>query len=97
MSSSVLVGIQEKYFDLGSCFVDEATKILNRKGITVLSDPYKNNQKFKDKIIDIIRDKTELDVDQILDKRFKYNTLNKLGREKLKDCVQSEDYTRTSI
>ena len=76
-------------------YIDEETKTLNRKCITVLSDLYKNNQKFKDEIIDFIRDKTELGVDQFLDKRFKYNTLNNLGRENLKECVQSKDYTRS--
>ena len=60
----------------------------------VLSDIYKNNQKFEDEIINFTRDKTELAVDQILDKRFKYSTLNNLGRENLKECVQSKDYTR---
>ena len=45
-SLSVLGGIQEEYIDQGSClgnqgwspFVDEETKTLGRKGITVLSD-----------------------------------------------------------
>ena len=89
-SSVVLGGIQEEY-------IGEETKTLNRKGITVLSDLYTNNQKFKEEIIDFIRDKTELSADQILDKRFKYDTLNNLGRENLKGCVQSKDYTRSLI
>ena len=64
-------GIKEELIDQGSCFVDKETKTLNRKLITVLIDLCKNNQKFKDEIIDFIRDKTELGVDQISDKRFK--------------------------
>ena len=60
----------------------------------VLCDIYKNNQKFEDGIIDFTRDKTELVVDQILDKKFNYSTLNNLGRENLNECVQSKDYTR---
>ena len=96
-SSSVLGGIREEYIDQGSPFVDEETKSLNRRGIAVLSDLYKNIQTFKDEIIDFIRDKTELGVDLILDKRFKYNTLNNLGRENIKECVQSKDYTRNLI
>ena len=77
--------------------VDEETKTLNREGITVSSDLYKNNQKIKDEIIDFITDKTELGIDQILDKRFKYNNLNNLGRENLKECVQSKDYPGSLI
>ena len=104
-SLSLLGSIQEEYIDQGSClgnqgwspFVEDETKTLNRKGITVLSDLYKNNQKFKDEIIDFIRDKTELSVDQILDKRFKYKSLNNLGRANLKECVHSRDYTRSLI
>ena len=38
-------------------------RTLIRKGITVLSDLYKSNQKFKVETIDFIRDKTELGVD----------------------------------
>ena len=37
-SSSVLGGIKEEYIDRGSHFVDEETKTLNRRGMTVLSD-----------------------------------------------------------
>ena len=47
------------------------TKTLNRKGISDLIDLYKSNQKFRDEIIDLVEDKTELSIDQILDKRFK--------------------------
>ena len=86
-SSSVLEVIQEEY-------IDEETKILNRKGMTVLIDLYKNNKKFKDEVIDFIRDKTELGVDKILDKGFKYNSLDNLGRENPKECVHAKDYTR---
>ena len=89
-SSSVLGGIQDEY-------IEEETKTFFRKGITVLSDLYKKNQKTKDETIDFIRDKTELGVDQILDKKPNYNTFNNLGRENLKECVQSKDYTRTLI
>ena len=58
---------------------------------------HKNNQKIRDEIIDIIRDKTEMGVDQILDERFKFNTLSNSGMENLKECVQSKDYSRSFI
>ena len=47
------------------------TKTLNKKSISDLIDLYKNNQKFRDEIIDFVEDKTELSIDQIFDNRFK--------------------------
>ena len=43
----------------------------------------KNNEKFGDIIIHFVGDKAGLCNDQIIDKRYKYNTPDKLGKENL--------------
>ena len=64
--------IQEKY-------IDEETEALSNEGRKNLNEMYEVNQTFNDEIINFVGDKSELDREKILDKRFKYNTLNKLG------------------
>ena len=63
--------IQEEY-------IDKETEALSNKGRKDLKELYNNYQKFKDEIIHFVEDKAELDREKFLDKRFKYNTLNKL-------------------
>ena len=64
-------------------YIDEDTEALNKKGRDDLKDFYKNNQKFKNEIMNFVRDETELSDKNILDKKFKHNSLNKLGMETL--------------
>ena len=64
-------------------YIDEETEALNKKGEDDLKDLYKNNQKFRDDVINFIGDETGLGNEKILDKRYKYNTINKLGKEVL--------------
>ena len=45
----------------------------------------------------MVEDKAELDIEEILDKRFKYNTLNNLGMETLAKFAFSKDYTKDLI
>ena len=77
--------------------IDEETEALNKKGRDDLNDLYKNNQKFKDEVINFIRDETELSNEKILDKRFIYNTVNRLGKETLAKFAFSKDHARSLI
>ena len=65
--------IQEEY-------IDEETGILNKEGRRYLSRLYGNNEEFRDAIINFVRDKTELDLEVILDRRYKTNTVNTIGK-----------------
>ena len=77
--------------------MDEETEVLNEKARVDLLHLYKKNQKFRDEIINSVGDKTGLSNEKILDKRYKYNTLNRLGKETLSKFVWSRDYTRSLI
>ena len=69
--------IQEEYINQCSCdFVNEEMGILNRKGGKFLTRLYGNNEDVREEIINFVRDKKELDIELILDKRSKTNTLN---------------------
>ena len=78
-------------------FVNEEMEILNRKGGRFLNKLYINNEEFREKIISFVKDKKELDLDVILDKRCKTNTLNTLGNKYLTECITSEDNTKDLI
>ena len=80
-ASSLPWDFQEEYID----------EVLSKKGRNDLNDLYKNNQKFKDQIINFVGDKAELDREKILDKRFKCKTLNKLSMETLAKFTFSKD------
>ena len=78
-------------------FVNEETGILNRKRGRFLNKLYINNEEFREEIINYVKDKKELDLDLILDKRCKTNTLNTLGNKYLTECITSKDYTKDLI
>ena len=82
--------IQEEY-------IDEEMGTLNRKGQKVLSNLYGNNEEFRDEIINFIRDKTELDLEVILERGYKTNMLNMLGRIYLVEYITSKDNTKDII
>ena len=82
--------IQEEY-------IDEEIGTLNRKGQKFLSNLYGNNEEFRDEIINIIRDKTELDLEVILDRRYKTNMLNMMGKKCLVEYITSKDKTKDII
>ena len=88
--------IQEEYIDRGSSYTDQGSSytdqcncdfvneemgILNRKGGKFLNKLYINNEEFREEIINFVKHKKELDLDLILDKRCKTNTLNTLGNK----------------
>ena len=60
----------EEYIYQGSCFIDEETEALNKRGRDNLNNLYNNNQKFKNENINFISDETELSNEKIVDKRF---------------------------
>ena len=90
--------IQEEYIDQCNCdFVNEEMGILNRKGGKFLTRLYGKNEEFREEIINFVRDKKELDLELILDKRCKTNALNTLGNKYLAECITSKDNTKDLI
>ena len=77
--------------------IDEKMRTLNRKGHKYLNRLYVINEEFREEIENFVRDKTELDPEVILDRRYKINTINTLGREYLAECILSKDNTKDSI
>ena len=83
--------MREEYINQCNCdFVNEEMGILNRKGGKFLTRLYGNNEEFREEIINFVKDKKELDLDLILDKRCKTNTLNTLGNIYLAECITSK-------
>ena len=90
--------IQEEYISQCNCnFVNEEMGILNRKGGRFLNKLYINNEEFREEIINLVKDKKKLDLNLILDKRCKTNTLNTLGNKYLTECITSKDNTKDLI
>ena len=86
------------YTDQCNCdFVNEEMGILNRKGGKFLNKLYINNEEFREEILNFVKDKKELDLELILDKRCKTNTLNTLGNKYLAECITSKDNTKDLI
>ena len=50
-----------------------------------------------EEIINFVRDKKKLDLEEILDRRYKTNTLNTLGKEHLAKCILSKENTKDVI
>ena len=87
--------IKEVYINQCNCdFVNEEMGILNRKGGKFLTRLYGNNVEFREEIINFVK---ELDLEFILDKRCKTNTLNTLGNKHLVECITSKDNTKDLI
>ena len=70
---------------------------MNRKGQKFLSNLYGNNEELRDEIINFIRDKTELDLEVILDRRYNTNMLNMMGKKYLVEYNTSKDNTKEII
>ena len=90
--------IQEEYINQCNCdFVNEEMGILNRKGGKFLTRLHGKNEEFREDIINFVRDKKETDLELILDKRCKTDTLNTLGNKYLAECITSKDNTKDLI
>ena len=101
LRSSLVNHEQSSFTDLRNTiqeeYINEEMGILNRKGGRFLTRLYGNNEEFREKIINFVRDKKELDHELILDKRCKTNTLNTLGNNYLIECITSKDNTKDLI
>ena len=76
--------------------------ILNKEGRRYLNRLYgiyneHNNEEFREENINFVRDETELDLEVILDRRYKTNTLNTTRKKNLTECVASKDNTKDVI
>ena len=90
--------LRSSFTDQCNCdFVNEEMGILSRKGGKFLNKLYINNEEFREELINFVKDKKELDLDLILDKRCKTNTLNTLGNKYLAECITSRDNTKDLI
>ena len=78
-------------------FLNEEMGNLNRKGGKLLTRLYGNNEEFREEIINFLRDKKDLDLELILDKRCKNNTLNTLGNKYSAECITSKDNIKDLI
>ena len=78
-------------------YINEEDWVLNRKGGKYLSNLYENNEEFRNEIINFVRDKTELELEVILDRRFKTKTLNITGKKYLAEYITSKDNTKDII
>ena len=85
---------QEVYIDQGSCFADKETGILNKEGQNNLNKLYVNNGQFRDEIMSFVKNKIQLNLEAILDRRYKTKTLNTTGKNCLTECVTSKDNTK---
>ena len=77
--------------------INDEDGTLNRRGGKFSFRLYGNNEEFREEIINFVRDKKELDLELILDKRCKTNTLNTLENEYLAECITSKDNTKDLI
>ena len=59
--------------------MNKETVTLNKESVSNLNDLKENKEKFRDGIINFVGDKAGLSNEQVLDKIYKYNTLNMLG------------------
>ena len=71
--------------------INEATGNLSKEGQNNLNRLYVNNEKFRDEIINFVKNKMQLDLEAILDRRYKTNTLNLMGKNYLAECIVSKD------
>ena len=78
-------------------YINKETGISNKQGRRYLNRLYENNEEFREEIINFVRDKTELDLEVILDRRYKTNTFNTTGKKYLTECVASKDNTKDII
>ena len=85
------------YTDLRSSYTHKYTGILNKEGRENLNSLYVNNEEFRNEIINYVKNKMQLNLEAILDKRCKTNILNTLGNNYLAECIKSKDNTKDVI
>ena len=77
--------------------INKETGIFNKKGPMYLNRLYGKMKNLEEKLKNFVRDKTELDLKEILDRRYKTNTLHTTGKKYLTECFASEDNTKDVI
>ena len=85
------------YTDQRSSYTHKYTGILNKEGRENLNSLYVNNEEFRNEIINYVKNKMQLNLEAILDKRCKTNILNTLGNKYLAECIKSKDNTKDVI
>ena len=80
-----------------SSYIHKYTGILNKEGRENLNSLYVNNEEFRNEIINYVKNKMQLNLEAILDKRCKTNKLNTLGNKYLAECIKSKDNTKDVI
>ena len=85
------------YTSLRSSYTHKYTGILNKEGQENLNSLYVNNEEFRNEIINYVKNKMQLNLEAILDKRRKTNILNTLGNKYLAECIKSKDNTKDVI
>ena len=85
------------YTDQRSSYTHKYTGILNKEGRKNLNSLYVNNEEFRNEIINYVKNKMQLNLEAILDKRCKTNILNTLGNKYLAECIKSKDNTKDVI
>ena len=80
-----------------SSYTHKYTGILNKEGRENLNSLYVNNEEFRNEIINNVKNKMQLNLEAILDKRCKTNILNTLGNKYLAECIKSKDNTKDVI
>ena len=80
-----------------SSYTHKYTGILNKEGRENLNSLYVNNEEFRNEIINYVKNKMQLNLEAILDKRCKTNILNTLGNKYLAECIKSKDNTKDVI
>ena len=78
-------------------YINKETGILKKEGRRYLNRLYGNTEKFREEIVNFVRVKKELDPKEILERRYKTNTLNTTGREYLTESVASKDNKKDVI
>ena len=85
------------YTDQRSSYTHKYTGILNKEGRENLNSLCVNNEEFRNEIINYVKNKMQLNLEAILDKRCKTNILNTLGNKYLAECIKSKDNTKDVI
>ena len=72
--------------------------ILNRRGREYLCELYKDKEEFRNEIVDFVKDKSELEIEVIIDNRCKTTNILKSEEKKcFTRCILSKDYTEEII
>ena len=76
-------------------FIEKIQEVnFNRNGQKYLKKLYVKNEEFREETINFVRDYKALDIEVILNRRYKTNTLSMTGKKYLAECVVYKDKTQ---